>query len=635
MVEGLSCLAGKLRADTACGRRNANGGGTGPGLGLSRGSAGGGFCPPSPLRRPGRDKPPNGYAKGREHSAAAAAAAAEEERQEKESEDPRHRMAAVFDSHGGGDTRGVASASGRRAFFSTRQETALQRGLAADGGFGSGAAALQVEGLGVIVGARSLPPSPITVAGSVDGKVSSPAPAPKSGGNIGGAARRGERGGGGVRAELFQGGGPAKRQPRQHQRSENHANSSSSSSSSSSSHSRSRSSSSTCQDERDAAVAVKSAPPVGRPVISRVGSDRVDTCAAAEGTHKGGRPPNGRVSADSGDVEDYGVLAMSDGAGLPAHKTEVPGSRGSMGSMGSMGKGGMGGMASSGSSGSKDVSMLDVARAAAGSTGRGAASSQDLMARMLLNAAGALAEAEERAGGPAEHEERQLLAKRMVSVGGSGGGGGGGGVGFSVSAKGKDSRAEIEAVRALGRRAGRPTASRASPSSSSSSLSSCSPPPASAAPSAPAGRSPAAAAAAADADAVAGNAGAVGGIRPAAAAAAASPANGPPDFAAGAAAEARAAASAALRSGIVHPQQRRSSLGPDRSMQLLVGGNSRSSLHSSASGKGRGPSPEEGAASPFVDAHGFFDLGAAAQVCGRRSLAGLEGLQVGDDAGYL
>jgi len=50
---------------------------------------------------------------------------------------------------------------------------------------------------------------------------------------------------------------------------------------------------------------------------------------------------------------------------------------------------------------------------------------------------------------------------------------------------------------------------------------------------------------------------------------------------------------------------------------------------SSANGRGRGPSTDDGAASPFVDSQGFFDLGAATRVGGGRGVTGLGGLQVG------
>ena len=582
MVEGLSCLAGKVRVDTAWGNKiEGRGSGSGMGSGLGRSGGSRGLSPSSPRRRRSPTRSTRSTKRGER-------AGTEAEKQEKEEKESGFDGAAAVGMNplNGGD-------GGKAREFALPVPRGLGFGSPLRAGDNVASDRLEIEHLGSL-GA----PSPITLTGSVDGRMFPPAPAPKKAETGRSSARTEEPG---DVAEPTSGQGMKRPQQRASERE-------------SDSPTPLRESSSGTSRATNADPPARVAPPTrGSPYPT---ASSGDAPAAFNG---GGRTASNTRRARS--TNDGGIVET------PPTSAEVEPSR-----------------SASEKPGRESSNTTSEGASTGGDIGDGAgvgvdtsASERELMAKVLLNAAGAAAEAEERAGGPwawqEEKAEKHSVARGKVVGGGGGGNGGASGGRIGDGDMTSSCQAEVEAVRALSSRGrARRLASRASQascssySSSSSSSSSCGSASVTAAVAA-ATALPAMSAEIPDvSDAVGDKAASV-----TAAAAAAEEASSGGLRVAAAPAPAPAGTGASSGSTSTQPLRWRSLLhaddedggGRELATAIINGGEHRPSLNSNGSANGGGfPSLDNGNASPFVDEQGFLDLGAAST--SGRGMAGLE-----------
>ncbi|CAM9097526.1 unnamed protein product [Scytosiphon promiscuus] len=421
IVEGLSFLAGKVRVETAWGS-NANGGG----LALSRSNASNGS---SSSYRP-RPKSPS-----RSHRGNGAAM--------RDSEQGVEIAAANFDGDGDGGEAGGAGSAPLSVRELSRPGASEQKGRLSPG-------KLEVEHLGSL--GPSLPPSPINVGASVDGRMFPPAPVPKGINGIGfgngvvdGARDRRYS----EFSELAQSGGRKGREKPRPSTCANGRSNGGGGAQHSSSHDMVRGSSSPiATDARNAAA--DAGEDKRRLSVSKAGAvDRLSRSAGLSGF-------DGTAEASRASVS--GVAQMLASAGSAA---AISGRHGGQSSTNTRLRN---------KKAAELVSAARAARTTASSVSSaaerfGGASDRDLMARMLLDAAGAAAEAEERAGGPGTPQAGEGLAGRHISGGGSGYRASVGVLGARDGDAEESFGREVEGVRALSSRAaavvGEPGANKA------------------------------------------------------------------------------------------------------------------------------------------------------------------------------
>lgn len=391
VIEGLACLAGKVRVETTRGNK-ANGGEVWSST--TRATRG---LNPSPRRR-----------KQSTHSSVGETDVALEEEK---------MLQGVISRDGGdGDTRMLAPASERD--FSSRRTLALLRGFAPEGEFAAGR--LEVEHLRGSL-EPSLPPSPITLTGSINDRMFPPAPAPKKTKDR--SLRAESKVGRWVEsARLTE---PNEGKPRNKPNPSASGGSNGGESGGSSSNSLSSSSSSSR-------------------AINEASANSSALGATSDSRVEKGRPTEGDRSNDAS-VARVGASERTTDNGDDHNKYTTH-------------------------------LMNTTSAATGGSRGTpgeaGRASDRDVMVRMLLNAAGAAAEAEERAGGPGAQGDGQGFTRRgLRSWFDSDGGGSRGGGSIQVRQEDLDDfRREVDVVRALSiHLRGSASSTSSSPSASSSS----------------------------------------------------------------------------------------------------------------------------------------------------------------------
>lgn len=529
-MEGLASLAGKVRVNTGLGDKD-DGGGLGSRSGGNSSSRG--LSPSSPGRRKSRTRP-------------------KKEKGGKVWERVEKGLAEVMaskyfrDIGGHGHPRGLGFVSGTS--FPSQEKSTPPRGYAPEGGFAS--ERLQVEHLDGP--GPSLPQSPIAMAGSACGEAFPCASVPIWAGDGSSRKTKRERRRAGC-AELGEPGGRHGQRHRQPSASESM-------------------SSKTASQHDSSSVAPDVNQPGGQPraaAICHAASGSATTGfggATAEAASAGGRvlkDAGGVVQGNEENTAGAGHFeSVVECSGRPNDSGERITVRASTRARGAVGKTAV--FAGSCNSNDNNSSSNNIGNNNHNKPvgGSDTEADPDLIARVLLNAARVAVETEERAGGPGSHEERQGLAGSRAY---DGDGGGCGGSTPRVEGN-KDSRAEIEAVRALSSH----VRSRASLVSSSSS----SPP--SSCPAAAAGaavRAKTVAAAGADAKGAEGDDKVAGGTK-------------------------TGGMEASLSGSFGTARPRRSSLGAGGGRQRLTDGAQRLSL-----GLGGG--------GPVVDAQGFLDLGAA------------------------
>lgn len=395
VIEGLVCLSGKVRVETARGSKANDGG-----VWSSKTRATREFSP-SPRRR-----------KPSAHSSVGETGVASEE------EKMFHGVISRDD--GDGDTSMLAPASERD--FSSLRNLALRTGFTQEGECAPGR--LEVEHLRGRIG-PSLPPSPISLTGSTNDRMFQPGPAPKKTKDRSLRAESKV----GWRAESTRLTEPNDGKPR------NKPNTSAGSNGGGGgggSGSNSLSSSSAVQDDSSSRA-----------------TKRASTNYSALGATGGSRVEKGRAS------EDARSESPND-----ANVPRVGASERTVGNCDNR---------------SNTTQLMNTTSAAAGGTRgtpgeAGSASDRDALVRMLLNAAGGAAEAEERAGGPGAQGNGQGFARRALRslFGSDGGGSRGGGIVQVGQEDPEDFRQEVDVVSALSSHV-RGSASSTSSSSASAS----------------------------------------------------------------------------------------------------------------------------------------------------------------------